>query len=349
MKEKVKAVHYINQFFAGLGGEDKAEMGLQARDGAAGPGVGLEKSSAGQLEIVKTIICGDNFFQSHREEVLAKIAKLVREASPDVFIAGPAFNAGRYGIACREAAEYVRAQSGIPTVTAMFRENPALGVRPFNTYVLPTEDSVLGMGRILPELARFACRLGAGESIGEAEQEGYFPRGFRYNVALRETAAARAVVMLKEKLGGKILTEIPLPAADKVTPPSPVADLAKATVVLATDGGLVPKGNPDRLESAYATKWFRYSMAGLSALEASRWESIHGGCDVTFINQDPHRLLPLDTMRSLVAEGKVGRLDDYFYTTTGNGTTIANAVRIGKEIAAKIKESGANAVMLTST
>jgi glycine reductase complex component B subunit gamma len=34
----MRVVHYLNQFFGGLGGEEKAEASLEARDGAIGPG-----------------------------------------------------------------------------------------------------------------------------------------------------------------------------------------------------------------------------------------------------------------------------------------------------------------------
>jgi len=34
----MKIVHYVNQFFAGMGGEDSAGAGPEMRDGATGPG-----------------------------------------------------------------------------------------------------------------------------------------------------------------------------------------------------------------------------------------------------------------------------------------------------------------------
>ena len=33
---KYKVVHYINQFYAGMGGEDTASVGISVRDGAVG-------------------------------------------------------------------------------------------------------------------------------------------------------------------------------------------------------------------------------------------------------------------------------------------------------------------------
>ena len=34
----MRIVHYLNQFFGGVGGEEKAGMGLEVREGATGPG-----------------------------------------------------------------------------------------------------------------------------------------------------------------------------------------------------------------------------------------------------------------------------------------------------------------------
>ena len=38
---KYKIVHYINQFFAGIGGEEKADYTPELREGVVGPGMGL--------------------------------------------------------------------------------------------------------------------------------------------------------------------------------------------------------------------------------------------------------------------------------------------------------------------
>ena len=39
----MRVVHYLNQFFGGIGAEEQAGMGLEARDGAVGPGKLLEQ------------------------------------------------------------------------------------------------------------------------------------------------------------------------------------------------------------------------------------------------------------------------------------------------------------------
>jgi ABC-type transport system substrate-binding protein len=75
-------------------------------------------------------------------------------------------------------------------------------------------------------------------------------------------------------------------------PPIAVKDVRRATIALATSGGIVPKGNPDRIESTYATKWAKYSLIGVDDLTPEGWQSVHGGYDTTRANEDPDRIIP---------------------------------------------------------
>ena len=52
---KYKIVHYINQFFAGIGGEEKADYTPELREGVVGPGKGLKAALGEDYEIVSTI------------------------------------------------------------------------------------------------------------------------------------------------------------------------------------------------------------------------------------------------------------------------------------------------------
>ena len=55
MAETLRILHYINQFYGGIGGEDKASVGLSTKDGPVGPGMLMKAVLAGRGEIVKTI------------------------------------------------------------------------------------------------------------------------------------------------------------------------------------------------------------------------------------------------------------------------------------------------------
>ncbi|MBQ3447362.1 MAG: glycine/betaine/sarcosine/D-proline family reductase selenoprotein B, partial [Synergistaceae bacterium] len=62
-----RIVHYINQFYAGIGGEDKADYQPEIREGVVGPGMALKAAFKGEAEIVATVICGDSYFASNMD------------------------------------------------------------------------------------------------------------------------------------------------------------------------------------------------------------------------------------------------------------------------------------------
>ena len=61
------------------------------------------------------------------------------------------------------------------------------------------------------------------------------------------------------------------------------------------------------------------------------------------------RVLPVDVLREMEKEGKIGKLHDFFYTTVGNGTSVANAKGFAAEYAQKLLKAGVHAVIMTST
>jgi glycine reductase complex component B subunit gamma len=341
----VKGVHYLNQFFAGLGGEEAAGTEPTRLDGAVGPGRGLQPHLEG-VEIAATLACGDDYFAEHEDEALERLLALLEAEAPAVLVAGPAFGSGRYGYACARVAASA-AERGIPAVTAMHPENPGVGAAG-RAVVVPTEVNVAGMREALPPLGRLASALAAGRELGPPAEEGYLPRGFRRNRFAERPGAVRAIDLLLAKLGGEVRSEVAA-GFDRVPPPPPVPDLGAALLALVTEAGCVPQGNPDRLPTIRARGWLRYPLDGVESLGPDAYESVHGGFDVTLANEDPNRLVPLDTVRALEREGRIARLHDAFYTTTGNGTPVESSTRFGREIAAELRDAGVQAVLLSGT
>lgn len=347
---KFKVVHYINQFFAGIGGEEKADIKPELRDGVVGPGMALNAAFAGEAEVVATIICGDSYFNENVETAKAEILEMIKKHNPDIFVAGPAFNAGRYGTACGTIAKYVQETLNIPVVTAMYIENPGADMYKKDIYIVQTTNSAADMRKAVPALGKLALKLLKNEEIGTPAEDKYLERGIRRNVFVDKIGAERAVDMLVKKLGGtEFVTEYPMPVFDNVAPGNAVKDMAHAKIALVTSGGVVPKGNPDRIESSSASKYGRYDITGVDDLTEAGYQTAHGGYDPTYCNADSDRVLPVDVLRDMEKEGKIGELYKYFYTTTGNGTSVKNSKHFAEEIAKELVADGVTAVILTST
>lgn len=347
----LKVVHYINQFYGGIGGEEKADVKPEIREGFVGPGMGLNGLlKKGDAEIVATVVCGDSYYNENEEEAKAAVLDMVKKYNPDLFIAGPAFNAGRYGVACGSIAKEVSEKLNIPVVSAMYVENPGVDLYKKDIYIVETKNSAAGMRDALPKIVNLALKLAKGEEIGSPEEEHFIERGIRKNYFHEERGSKRAVDMLIKKISGeKFVTEFKMPVFDRVDPVAPVADITKAKIAIVTSGGIVPKGNPDHIESSSASKFGKYDIEGFENLTDETHETAHGGYDPTYANDDSDRVLPVDVLRKMEKEGKIGSLHRYYYATVGNGTAVASAKKFGENIAKELIADGVNAVILTST
>src|SRR5579884_4044161 len=99
---ELAVVHYLNQFFGGIGGEEAANLPIQVRDGPVGPGRLLQQNLGTAGRVVATIVGGDTYVAEQGDKARAAVRDVLARVHPDVVVAGPAFDAGRYGIACGE-------------------------------------------------------------------------------------------------------------------------------------------------------------------------------------------------------------------------------------------------------
>ena len=318
----MRVVHYVNQFFGGIGGEEKANIPVEVREGPVGPGRLLQQLLGDQGSVVATIICGDNHI-NEEPEALKAVVQALREARPDVVIAGPAFDAGRYGLACGavcQAAEEI----GIPAVTAMEPENPGVISYRRSVVMVPTDAGPAEMQSILSQMQRIALKLGAGEELGPAEEEGYLPRGIRKLATRQGPGYKRALAMLVKKLNGQpFVSEVPFQSPENVSPAAALPDLSRATIALVSTGGLIPKGNPDRMVAGNADRYHAYSIEGLASLTSDRWEAFHSGYYNQIASDNPNYILPLSHLRHLESEGIIGQVCSHLFTMAGVSTPVA--------------------------
>lgn len=346
----MRVVHYLNQFFGGLGGEEKAVAPLEAREGATGPGKLLEQLLGPKAQVVLTLICGDNYAVEHQQEVIAAAVEKIRETKADIFVAGPCFLAGRYGVAAGALCSAVRERLGIPVITGMAQENPGADLYRECLHIIDSGDNAARMREVLTNMSRLALKLMRNEVIGFPKEEGYIPRGLIRDQFVEKSSGRRLVEMALAKVQGREFESEMLPTAFAPIPMPPgVKDIKRAKVMLITDGGLVPKGNPDKIQGSAATRWGSYNIKDCADLKGEDYEISHGGYDPQFVRQDPDRLLPLDVVRELEQEGAIGTLHEEFISTSGLANPLSNTRRMGREMAERAKQLGIDAIILTST
>lgn len=345
-----KAILYINQFFGQIGGEEKAGVEPEIHEGQIGPAVQFAKEL--DAKVTHTIICGDNYMGSHTDAAVSAILEMLKDKEMDLFLAGPAFQAGRYGVACGTICKAVQEKFHVPAVTSMNLENPGVEMFKKEMYILKGGKSAGKMRADVKAMAKIANKLLSGEKVGCAEEEGYFARGIRRQVWRQDArpACERMIDMLVKKLNHQAFrTELPIPKMDHVPIAPAIKDLSRARIALLNTGGIVPVDNPDHIQSASATRWGRYNMADVNALKGGEYKTIHAGFDPAAADADPNVITPVDALKVLEKEGVYGSLHPYFYTTVGTGTTQAEAQRMAQEITPYLQEDHVDGVIMVST
>ena len=338
-----------------MGGEEEASLAPCLLKGAKGPGNLLQKLFPG-IEVVATLVFGDNYLAEQTDKAIREVLDVLKpcfdqaeKEKPQLLLAGPAFNAGRYGIGCGSICKAAQSRFGIPAVTAMSPQNPATDEYRKDVLIARAGEDVMTMEDSVKRMGALAVKLLNRQAI-LPEEDDYIAQGRRLNYFHNRTGAHRAIDMLLKKMKGKpFSSEYVMPTFDRVAPAPAIKDMGKARLALVTSGGIVPKGNPDRITAAAAQRFGAYSIKGIEALNRQTHQTAHGGYDPTFANENPNRVLPLDAVCELAKEGAIGTLHECYYATVGNATSVANARRFGKDIAKKLVADGVQAVILTST
>ena len=97
-----------------------------------------------------------------------EFVELVKKYQEDLFVAGPGFNAGRYGLGCGAATA---------AVTALYAENPGTDLYKDRAYILQTENNAAKMREAMKSVAEFVDRLIKNDFIGDGRKEGYHGSG----------------------------------------------------------------------------------------------------------------------------------------------------------------------------
>ena len=155
----MKILHYLNQFFAQIGGEEKAGQEVLFIPGAVGAGAVIENTLKDHGIEYATLACGDNYFHEEEEKALSAIRAALEQFQPDIFLAGPAFNAGRYGLACAKVCSWVRDNWRIPAITGMHEDNPGTKEIGRHVFAIQTGASAASMQESLKRFSLLIERL----------------------------------------------------------------------------------------------------------------------------------------------------------------------------------------------
>lgn len=354
-QEKLTAVHFLNQFFGQLGGEEQATSGFVVKEGPVGPGLAFQKELGDRIKIVATIICGDDYFSKNPDINAKEGLELLKSHKPNIFFAGPSFAGGRYGIACGAMCKAVHDEMNIPVITAMYEENPGVEMYRKHAFICKAPNMARGMGNVIRDMVRLGFRLlsderetslVARENLPKPAEYNYYSRNLLRNEYCEESIAERAVDKLLAKINGKPFeSEVLCEVFEMVPPPDPVMDITKCVIALVSDGGLVPKGNPDRLSTRSNLKWGSYDIDSIMC----DYEVSHAGYLNDHVLQRPYRLVPYDIMKEMEKAGKIGKLERTFFSTSGNCTVARRCGEMGEEMGKEFQSKDISAAILTST
>src|SRR5918994_6122314 len=155
----MRIAHYLNQFFAGVGAEEKAGLPLGTREGAVGPGKLFEQLIGGDAKVELTLVCGDNYAVENQDQMVAAAVQKIRQANADLLIAGPCFQAGRYGMAAGALCSAVQSQLNIPVLAAMSEENPGTDLYREMMYIVDSGAHAAKMRGAIRRMVRLARKI----------------------------------------------------------------------------------------------------------------------------------------------------------------------------------------------
>lgn len=345
-----KVIAFVNQFFGQVGGEEMAGMAPELREGMVGPALAMQ-AQLKDGKVTHTIICGDNYMASNTADALATIKGFLSGLEFDMLIAGPAFNAGRYGFSCGEVCKLVQNEFGRLAVTSMSDTNPGAELYRKDVYIVKGSPSAAGMRKDMSKMMSLANKLLNGEELLGADAEGYFPRGVRKEVPYPggKNAADRVMDMLLAKLNGQPYVSEYKVEQEEAVKPLPAIDVKGKRIAFVTTGGFVPMGNPDRIASGSCTHYGKYFIGDQTELKSGDWISVHGGYNVNYVAENPMLLVPLDAFHKHMEEGHFASLHPYVYSLSGNQTTKGDSQRMAREILADLRNDGVDAVIVGST
>ncbi|MDY6034719.1 MAG: GrdB-related putative oxidoreductase [Bulleidia sp.] len=120
----MKVVLIFDSGLAGAGGKSNPDCALTATREIAGTALLLEPHlKAIDAEIVATLYCGMDYYKQNKEEVVTKLAAMVKKLSPDFALCGPCFNFPEFSEMAANTAKLITEKTTVKTASMMAIEN----------------------------------------------------------------------------------------------------------------------------------------------------------------------------------------------------------------------------------
>ena len=328
MSGPLRVVHYLNQFFGGIGGEEQADVGVSASARARWARAALlEKALGDDARIEATLDRRRQLRQRARAD--EAVARDRRRARPPPARRG----GGRPGVRLRTLRPGVRArvqawpaERGIAAITAMHPENPGASSarrEPLHRPDRRVDD--VHAGRARRRWPRWRGDSGRGE-IARARRGGRLhaagraprPRPRAPGLSARARHAARQAARPAVPVGGAVRRARARDAggADRRPRRAPASPWSPPA-------GSCARATPTSQVSANAVRYHRHTVAELESLSPKEWEAYHAGYFNHIVNSNPNYILPLSFLRDLERQGKVGRVHEHIYALPGVSTPVA--------------------------
>ncbi len=92
---------------------------------------------------------------SNTDEAIETIIGYLEDKEFDIFFAGPAFRAGRYGSACGHIGKAVKEKFNVPIISSMNEENPGVEMFREHIYIFKGGASAAAMRKDIKKMAAF--------------------------------------------------------------------------------------------------------------------------------------------------------------------------------------------------
>lgn len=79
----------------------------------------------------------------HEDAVLEELLRIISDCRGDLLIAGPAFESGRYGVACGAICRAAQTRLGIGAIAGMDEGNPGAALYRKSVYIVNSGSSVV--------------------------------------------------------------------------------------------------------------------------------------------------------------------------------------------------------------